>query len=96
MDIHDRRSYDGLTQEAKLDMIISKVETILEGFPYGVEHHKQDHIDRQADKDASKELIKSLKSSFIKSAINGILIVVGALLLTGIVTRFKEFLLSMH
>jgi predicted RNA-binding protein with EMAP domain len=92
----DRRKYDGLSDAEKIDRILEKLEEILQAFPYGIEHHKTEHIEREDDKKASKELIKSLKSTAIKSAVNAFLILLGALLLTGLVTKFKEFLGSIH
>lgn len=92
----DRRKYDGLSDAEKIDRILEKLEEILQAFPYGIEHHKAEHIEREDDKKASKELIKSLKSTAIKSAVNAFLILLGALLLTGLVTKFKEFLGSLH
>ena len=92
----DRRKYDGLSDAEKIDRILEKLEEILQAFPYGIEHHKAGHIEREEDKKASKELIKSLQSTAIKSAVNAFLILLGALLLTGVVTKFKEFLGSIH
>jgi len=92
----NRRRYDGLADSEKIDRILEKLEEILQAFPYGIEHHKAEHVEREEDKQASKELIKSLKSSFIKSTLNAFLLIVGALLLAGFVTKFKEFLGSIH
>lgn len=96
--MHDRRKYDGLTEEEKIDHIISQQEVLLaqqeallKAFPYGIEHHKQEHIIRETSRKDSEEFIKDLKKTLAKNAITAFLFFILSLILVGLSTKLIEF-----
>ena len=96
--MHDRRKYDGLSEEGKMDliigqqeMILSKQEEILKAFPFGIDHHKQEHILRETSRKDSEEFIKDLKRTLAKNAITAFLLFLLSLILVGISTKLIDF-----
>lgn len=96
--MHDRRKYDGLSEEGKMDliigqqeMILSKQEEILKAFPFGIDHHKQEHIIRETSRKDSEEFIKDLKRTLAKNAITAFLLFLLSLILVGISTKLIDF-----
>ena len=73
----DRRKYDSLTAEDKMDhilvqqeRILAKHEEILKAFPYGVDHHKQEHIIREQARKDSEDFIKDLKRTLATKSVD--------------------------
>ena len=96
--MHDRRKYDGLSEADKMDhiivqqeMILLKQEEILKAFPFGIEHHKQEHILRETSRKDSEEFIKDLKRTLAKNAITAFLLFLLSLILVGISTKLIDF-----
>lgn len=96
--MHDRRKYDGLSEADKMDhiivqqeMILLKQEEILKAFPFGIEHHKQEHIIRETSRKDSEEFIKDLKRTLVKNAIMAFILFILSLILVGISTKLIDF-----
>ena len=96
--MHDRRKYDGLSEADKMDhiigqqeMILLKQEEILKAFPFGIEHHKQEHIIRETSRKDSEEFIKDLKRTLVKNAIMAFILFLLSLILVGISTKLIDF-----
>jgi len=96
--MHDRRKYDGLSAADKMDhiigqqeMILLKQEEILKAFPFGIDHHKQEHILRETSRKDSEEFIKDLKRTLAKNAITAFLLFLLSLILVGISTKLIDF-----
>lgn len=95
----DRRKYDSLTAEDKMnhilvqqERILAKHEEILKAFPYGVDHHKQEHIIREQARKDSEDFIKDLKRTLAKNAILAFLAFLLSLVLLGIFTKSVDFI----
>ena len=96
--MHDRRKYDGLSEADKMDhiigqqeMILAKQEEILKAFPFGIDHHKQEHIIRETSRKDSEEFIKDLKRTLVKNAIMAFILFLLSLILVGISTKLIDF-----
>ena len=95
--MHDRRKYDGLSEADKMDhiigqqeMILAKQEEILKAFPFGIDHHKQEHIIRETSRKDSEEFIKDLKRTLVKNAIMAFILFILSLVLVGFFTKLAE------
>lgn len=86
----DRRSYDGLAMEQKIDIILSKQDFILSSFPYGVDHHKQLHITMEENRKENEALLRDLKHTIFKHGVMTLLLILTSLLTLGVATTFSS------
>ena len=86
----DRRFYDGLASEEKIDILLSKQEFILTSFPHGIEHHKQYHIDMEERRKELENLIRDIKRTIFKHGVMTLLLLFLSLTMLGLVTKFNS------
>lgn len=79
-----RRKYDKLSQEEKLDIIITTLDEILAAFPDGPEKHREAHESWIAAKKAETEFWKDLKLEIAKKGIWGLIVLITGLILIGL------------
>lgn len=80
----DRRKYDNLSTEEKLDTILTTLDDILNAFPDGPEKHREAHESWMAAKRAETEFWGELKLDIAKKGILGLLTILIGLILIGL------------
>lgn len=88
--LFDRRSYDSLTLEQKIDKILDTTSLIMDAFPEGPEKHRAEH---EAWLEARKEeaaFWRDLKLGLTKHGIIGFIVIVLGLIILGIQTRLHD------
>lgn len=83
----DKRKYDGLTLEEKVDEALSILETIAYAFPDGPAAHRSAHEAMIKASAAQERFWNELKLDVAKKGTWGILIIVLGLILAGAVTK---------
>ena len=81
---YDRRKYDHLNLEEKIDMALGLLETISDAFPDGPLKHREAHESWIAAKHAETKFWQELKLDIAKKGVWGLLVVVCGLLFVGI------------
>lgn len=80
----NRRRYDGLTVEEKLDIIIQTLDDISDAFPDGPEKHREAHESWIASKKAEEKFWSELKLDIAKKGVWGLLTILTGLVLIGL------------
>jgi len=84
---YDRRKYDGLTLEQKVDVSLELLYEISDAFPDGPARHRQAHESWIAAKNAEVKFWQELKLDVAKKGTWGLLIITLGLLMTGLITK---------
>ena len=87
----ERRKYDNLSVEEKLDLIIDKIEKLEEAFPFGLEHHKTMHENLEAARKEEQAFIRDIKLTLVKNGIIGVILFILSATLIGIASKWLEF-----
>jgi len=87
----ERRKYDNLTIEEKLDLVIDKLERLEEAFPYGLEHHKAMHENLEEARKEEQLFIRDLKFTLIKNGILGVILFILPITLLGLAYKWSGF-----
>lgn len=86
--MYDRRKYDGLTLEEKVDEALNLLEAMAEAFPDGPQKHREAHEAWIAAKQAEAVFWQELKLDVAKKGLWGILVIVTGLIFAGISVKF--------
>jgi len=81
---YDRRQYDGMTIEQKLDIALSLLHEINDAFPEGTAKHREVHEVWMQAKKSEAEFWQELKLDIAKKGVWGLLVIVIGLVLTGL------------
>ena len=84
---YDRRKYDGLTVEEKLDVALEILDDLLNAFPDGTANHRAAHEAWINAKRAEAEFWMELKLDIAKKGVWGILAIIFGLIAVGISTK---------
>jgi hypothetical protein len=87
----DRRSYDNLTLEQKVDRILELLVVIMDAFPEGPDSHRTEHIALLKAKKEEAEFWRDLRLGLTKHGIIGFIVIIIGLILLGIQTRLHDF-----
>lgn len=85
--VYDRRKYDGLTLEQKVDQALEILDTISDAFPDGPANHRQAHESWIAAKNAEVRFWQELKLDIAKKGTWGMLIIILGLFLVGLASK---------
>lgn len=85
---HDKRKYDGLTLEQKVDEALAILATITHAFPDGPEAHRNAHLALIRASEAEERFWTELKLDVAKKGVWGLLLVLVGLVLTGVAMKF--------
>lgn len=85
--VYDRRRYDGLTLEQKVDEALSILESLTDAFPDGPVKHREVHEAMIAASNAEAIFWTELKLDVAKKGTWGILVIILGLLLAGIAVK---------
>jgi hypothetical protein len=80
---YDRRKYDGLTIEQKLDTALELLDNISDAFPDGPAKHREAHETWIQAKNAETKFWQELKLDLAKKGVWGILILIIGLCMVG-------------
>lgn len=81
---YDRRKYDGMTTDQKLDIALELLGEIMEAFPEGPIKHREVHETWILAKRAEVEFWRELKLDIAKKGVWGLLVLITGLLITGL------------
>ena len=81
---YDRRKYDGMTTDQKLDIALELLGEIMEAFPEGLRKHREVHEAWILAKRAEVEFWRELKLDIAKKGVWGLLVLMIGLLITGL------------
>ena len=84
---YDRRKYDGLSLEEKLDIALAMLDDLASAFPDGPANHRTAHEAWIKAKHAEAEFWMQLKLDIAKKGVWGILVVILGLIAVGFSTR---------
>lgn len=84
---YDRRKYDGLTVEEKLDVALELLDDLSSAFPDGPSNHRAAHEAWLKAKNAEAEFWLQLKLDIAKKGVWGIITVMVGLLVIGFATK---------
>ena len=84
---YDRRKYDGLTVEEKLDVALEILDELLNAFPDGPINHRTAHEALIKAKRAEAEFWMELKLDIAKKGVWGIITLIIGLIAIGIATK---------
>lgn len=87
----ERRTYDTLSMDDKVDAILDMLLSIKDAFPEGPDKHRADHSAWIEAKKSEAEFWKELKMDITKNGIRGLIIVVLGLIVLGIQTKLSNF-----
>lgn len=87
----ERRKYDNLSVEEKLDLVIDKLERLEEAFPFGLEHHKAMHENLEEAKREEQAFIRDIKLTLVKNGIIGVILFILSATLIGIASKWSGF-----
>lgn len=87
----DRRSYDHLTIEQKIDKVLESTHALMNAFPEGPERHREEHIAFLAAKKEEAEFWRDLKLGLTKHGIIGFIVIVLGLIAVGLQTKIHDF-----
>lgn len=79
----DRRKYDSLSLDEKVDEALSLLSDIIQAFPEGPHKHRQDHEDWLEAKKEEIKFWRDLKYDIANKGIIGFLILLIGLLIVG-------------
>lgn len=82
--MYDRRKYDGMTIEQKIDIALELLNDINEAFPEGTAKHREVHEVWMQAKKSEAEFWQELKLDIAKKGVWGLLVIVIGLVLTGL------------
>lgn len=82
--VYDRRRYDGLTLEEKVDEALSILESLSDAFPDGPLKHREAHEAMIAASHAEAVFWQELKLDIVKKGTWGILVILLGLVLAGV------------
>jgi hypothetical protein len=82
--MYDKRRYDGLSVEEKLDTALELLDQILYAFPDGTVAHRQSHQAWIQAKEAEIHFWQELKLDIAKKGLWGLSIIILGLLIAGI------------
>lgn len=82
--MYDRRKYDGMTIEQKIDIALELLNDINEAFPEGTAKHREVHEAWMQAKKSEAEFWQELKLDIAKKGVWGLLVIVIGLVLTGL------------
>jgi len=85
--VYDKRRYDGMTIEQKLDLALELLDEILYAFPDGIPEHRQAHVAWLKAKEAEVQFWQELKLDIAKKGVWGMLVVVCGLILVGLTVK---------
>lgn len=81
---YDRRKYDGMTTDQKLDIALELLGEIMEAFPEGPIKHREVHEAWILAKRAEFEFWRELKLDIAKKGVWGLLVLITGLVITGL------------
>ena len=81
---YDRRKYDGMTTDQKLDIALELLSELMEAFPEGPIKHREVHEAWILAKRAEVEFWRELKLDIAKKGVWGLLVLITGLLITGL------------
>lgn len=84
---YDKRKYDGLTLEQKVDEALAILATITHAFPDGPEAHRTAHEAMIKASAAQERFWNELKLDVAKKGLWGLLVIVFGLILVGAATK---------
>lgn len=84
---YDRRKYDGLTVEEKLDVALELLDDLSSAFPDGPSSHRAVHEAWLKAKNAEAEFWLELKLDIAKKGVWGIITIMVGLLVIGFATK---------
>ena len=84
---YDRRKYEGLTVEEKLDVALELLDDLSSAFPDGPSNHRAAHEAWIKAKHAEAEFWTELKLDIAKKGAWGIITLITGLLILGIATK---------
>jgi hypothetical protein len=82
--MYNKRQYDGLTTEEKLDVALELLDQVLFAFPDGALAHRQAHIAWLQAKEAETKFWQELKLDIAKKGLWGLLVIMLGLLVAGV------------
>lgn len=82
--VHNRRKYDGLSVEQKVDEALSLLEAIMEAFPEGPAKHREVHEVWIRAKVAEAKFWQEMKLDIAKKGAWGMLIMIFGLVAVGL------------
>ena len=82
--MYDKRKYDGMNQDEKLDVALELLDQILYAFPDGTVSHRLSHQAWIEAKNAEVQFWKELKLEIAKKGIWGLFVIILGLLLAGL------------
>jgi hypothetical protein len=85
--VYDRRRYDGLTLEEKVDEALSILESLTDAFPDGPIKHRESHEAMIAASRAQEVFWAELKLDVAKKGTWGVLVIILGLILAGICVK---------
>ena len=85
--VYDRRRYDGLTLEEKVDEALSILESLTDAFPDGPIKHRESHEAMIAASQAQEVFWAELKLDVAKKGTWGVLVIILGLILAGICVK---------
>lgn len=89
---YDRRKYDGLTVEEKLDVALELLDTLACAFPDGPANHRSAHEAWMKAKQTEAEFWSELKLDIAKKGVFSIMIIVVGLLAIGLSVKLGALL----
>jgi hypothetical protein len=85
--LYDKRKYDGLTLEQKVDEALSILATITNAFPDGPEAHRAAHVAMIKAAAAEEKFWTELKFDLAKKGVIAILSVLAGLIVLGMAAK---------
>lgn len=85
---YDRRKYDGMTIEQKLDTALEILDNIAEAFPDGPLKHREAHEVWIAAKSAETKFWQELKLDVAKKGTWAVLVIILGLFMVGVSAKF--------
>lgn len=85
--MYDKRKYDGMSMEQKLDLALELLDQILYAFPDGIPEHRAAHVAWLKAKDAEIQFWQELKLDIAKKGTWGILVVIVGLIFVGLTVK---------
>lgn len=85
--VYDKRKYDGLSLEEKVDEALSILETITHAFPDGPEAHRAAHVAMIKAAAAQEKFWEELKFDLARKGILAILAILAGLVVVGLAVK---------
>jgi len=87
----DKRKYDGLSTDEKLNMVLESIEQLLEAFPDGIAAHRQAHQAWIDAKNAEVKFWQELKLDIAKKGLWGLLTMLVGLVVVGVTVSSQRW-----